>query len=72
MYSFYYNDLLKKCGRDNIELLFTDTGKYLNMFFFTSYFFQLSNTNDRERKRERERERERERARVYLCVGVRI
>lgn len=28
MYDFYYNKLLKKCGSDNIELLFTDTDSF--------------------------------------------
>ena len=27
MFDFFYNVLLKKCGRENIELLFSDTGK---------------------------------------------
>jgi len=27
MFDFFYNVLLKKCGRVNIELLFSDTGK---------------------------------------------
>ena len=31
MYSFYYKDLLRKCGRENIELLFTDTGKHMKI-----------------------------------------
>lgn len=28
MYDFYYNKLLKKCGKENIELLFTDTDSF--------------------------------------------
>lgn len=28
MYDFYYNTLLKKCGNENIELLFTDTDSF--------------------------------------------
>lgn len=28
MYDFYYNKMLKKCGRENIELLFTDTDSF--------------------------------------------
>lgn len=28
MYDFYYNKLLKKCGQENIELLFTDTDSF--------------------------------------------
>ena len=29
MYDFYYNKMLKNCGKENIELLFSDTGNYL-------------------------------------------
>ena len=28
MYDFYYNKLLKKCGKENVELLFTDTDSF--------------------------------------------
>jgi len=28
MYDFYYNKILKKCGKENIELLFTDTDSF--------------------------------------------
>ena len=28
MYDFYYNKLLKRCGRENIELLFSDTDSF--------------------------------------------
>jgi len=28
MYDFYYNKILKKCGKQNIELLFTDTDSF--------------------------------------------
>jgi hypothetical protein len=27
MFDFFYNKLLKRCGRENIEVLFSDTGE---------------------------------------------
>ena len=53
MYNFYYNDLLRKCGRENIELLFTDTGEYLNRFFKLYLIFSVVSEREREREREK-------------------
>jgi len=39
MFDFFYNKLLKKCGRENIEVLFSDTG---NEFYILSYCKKMS------------------------------
>ena len=38
MYDFYYNKLLKSCGKQNIELLFSDTGNYKLFKLFQADF----------------------------------